>query len=350
MNALARNDVTRVINSVQTEFNVDGLRVHVFRISMGGGGALTYAMYNAGTVASVAEFAGITDFTQFYYETTYENLRASVVVSFGGTPAQVPEIYSENSALGNEEYFTYTPVMLIHGNVDSVINVSHARNLYSSLLELGYDVSYFECEGIGHDKACLATAGYQSIFHFFNFHRLESSSPSSSSTTTNPPTTVPTTALTTVPTTALTTVPTATPTTVPTTTPTTAPSTAPSTSIPTTSTTITVPVTLQITPESWHQSRWVSLIKFLRIEGSDSHFDRSVTEVTFTPERAAIMLPLVIDESTINCIGILMPRWVAPVDSIDVTVTTGAETATATMGINLLPFFLEQEKNSLREE
>ncbi len=108
----------------------------------------------------------------------------------------------------------------------------------------------------------------------------------------------------------------------------------------TTTTSTISPVTLQLTPDSWYQSRWVSLIKYLRIEGSDSHFDRSVTEVTFTPERAAIMLPLVIDESTINCIGILMPRWWAPVDALDITVTTGAEVATATMDIKLLPFLL----------
>jgi hypothetical protein len=124
-----------------------------------------------------------------------------------------------------------------------------------------------------------------------------------------------------------------------------------STTSPITTTTSIVPsVTLQITPESWYQSRWVSLIKFLRIEGSGSHFDRSVTKVTFTPDSAVIMLPLVINESTINCIGILMPRWWAPVDSIDVTVTTGAEVATAAMGIKLLPFLLEQEKNPLWEE
>jgi hypothetical protein len=113
---------------------------------------------------------------------------------------------------------------------------------------------------------------------------------------------------------------------------------------------ITIQPTLQLTPESWYQSRWLSLIKFFRIEGSNSHFDRSVTEVTFTPESAVIMLPMVMDESTINCIGILMPRWWAPVDSIDVTVTTGTEVATATMEIKLLPFLLEQDRSPLWEK
>lgn len=110
------------------------------------------------------------------------------------------------------------------------------------------------------------------------------------------------------------------------------------------------PVTLQITPELWYQSRWVPLCKFLRIEGSDSHFDRSVTEITFTPESAVIMLPLVIDEATINGIGLLMPRWWAPVDSIDVTVTTGVEEAIKAIEIKLLPLIFEQEINHLQEQ
>ena len=110
------------------------------------------------------------------------------------------------------------------------------------------------------------------------------------------------------------------------------------------------PVTLQLTPDIWYQSRWVPLIKFLRIEGSNSHFDKSDTEITFTPDSAVIMLPLVIDEATINCCGILMPRLWAPFDAIDVKVSTGEEEATATMEIQLLPFMPEREKNLLLEE
>ncbi len=110
------------------------------------------------------------------------------------------------------------------------------------------------------------------------------------------------------------------------------------------------PVTLQLTPDIWYQSRWVPLIKFLRIEGSNSHFDKYDTEITFTPDSALIMLPLVIDEATINCSGILMPRLWAPFDTIDVKVSTGEEEATATMEIQLLPFMPEREKNLLLEE
>jgi hypothetical protein len=110
------------------------------------------------------------------------------------------------------------------------------------------------------------------------------------------------------------------------------------------------PVTLQFTREAWYQSRWASRVVFLRIEGVGAQFDRAITEITLNPRNAVIMLFAVIDETTIEGIGILMPRWWAPVDSIDVTVTTGAEVATAKMGINLLPRLLEQEKNTWWQE
>jgi hypothetical protein len=114
--------------------------------------------------------------------------------------------------------------------------------------------------------------------------------------------------------------------------------------------TVIPPGTLQFTLDAWYQSRWVSRVVFLSIEGLGTHFDRAITEITLNPSYAVIMLFAVIDETTIECVGILMPRWWAPVDSIDITVSTGAEVATAKMGINLLPLLLEQEKNTWFQE
>ena len=109
-------------------------------------------------------------------------------------------------------------------------------------------------------------------------------------------------------------------------------------------------MTIQLIPESWYQSRWIPLIVFLRIEGSGTHFDKSVTEITFNPSTTALMLPRVVDEDTISCFGILMTKWMAPVDSIDVTVTTGADEVTETLEIKLLPFILGQGKNRRKKE
>jgi len=104
--------------------------------------------------------------------------------------------------------------------------------------------------------------------------------------------------------------------------------------------------TILLNPDSYFQSRWFPLPMFMRIEGSDTHFDASST-VTFNPTGAIFALPLVVSEETIFIVGLLLPHWLAgPLGgSVDVTVTTGAEEAYEALNIELLPFILDEEKN-----
>ena len=92
---------------------------------MGGGGALKYGMFNNGVVASLVDIHGIANFTQFYNDNS--GYRASLVATYGGTPTQVPVVYANESALGNEVRFRHTPVMILHGTADTVVSVSQSR-------------------------------------------------------------------------------------------------------------------------------------------------------------------------------------------------------------------------------
>jgi hypothetical protein len=110
--------------------------------------------------------------------------------------------------------------------------------------------------------------------------------------------------------------------------------------------------TILLQPDSCYQSRWFPLPMFLRIEGSDTSFDAS-TEVRFDPTGAIWAIPLVSNEETIFCIGLLMPRLMTgPLDSIDVTVATSAEEVFESLTIELLPFVLDEVKagNAKNEE
>ena len=98
-------------------------------------------------------------------------------------------------------------------------------------------------------------------------------------------------------------------------------------------------------PDLLLQSRWIPLPVFLRIEGSNTHFDSS-SSVIFNPVSAIWTLPrLVVDEDNIFIIGLLMPSWLAPVSSVDVTVTTGSEEVLVNLNIELFPFLLDQGKD-----
>jgi hypothetical protein len=51
----------------------------------------------------------------------------------------------------------------------------------------------------------------------------------------------------------------------------------------------------------------------------------------------------VVDDDTIEMFIYLMPRLLTgPLDSVEVTVTTGSEVVSADLGIVLLPIFLEE--------
>ena len=86
---------------------------------------------------------------------------------------------------------------------------------------------------------------------------------------------------------------------------------------------------------------------FMRMEGSDTHFDAS-SSIIFYPGHAVWGLPRVVDGENISILGLLMPLWLTgPLESVEVSVTTGLEEVSDDMKVELLPLLLDQEKNSM---
>jgi predicted esterase len=164
----SRQDITDVLVQLRNSYNIDSSHVHIMGNSMGGGGALKYAMFNNGVIASLVDIHGVTNFTQFYDEaSTY---RASLEAAYGGTPSQVPGVYANESALGNEERFSHTPVMILHGAADAVVSVSQSRFLNQSLSARGFAVKYVEVAGVGHDAPALIGGREMEIFSWLRDH------------------------------------------------------------------------------------------------------------------------------------------------------------------------------------
>jgi predicted esterase len=172
----SRRDITDVLNLVRSDYNIDANHIHVMGNSMGGGGALKYAMFNNGVIASLVDIHGITNFTQFYNEDTQNQFRASLRTAYGGTPSQVPTVYANESALGNEQRFNHTPVMIVHGTADDTVNVSQSRYLNQSLSALGYAVKYIEVPGVSHNASILISGREMEIFNWFRDHPLVANS------------------------------------------------------------------------------------------------------------------------------------------------------------------------------
>jgi pimeloyl-ACP methyl ester carboxylesterase len=170
--APSRSDITDVINLLEAQFNIDRSHIDTIGTSMGGGGALQYAMFNPRVIASACDVMGVTNFTEFYLWTTNSDLHNSIAAAFGGTPSQVPQVYKNESALGNEIRFRHTPVFLLHGSADTVVPVSNSRNLNASLSKAGYVVKYVEVMGAGHYGTDLIGGREQMIYEWFRDHPL----------------------------------------------------------------------------------------------------------------------------------------------------------------------------------
>jgi fibronectin type 3 domain-containing protein/pimeloyl-ACP methyl ester carboxylesterase len=175
----SRRDITDVLNEIRSDYSIDPLHIHVMGNSMGGGGALKYAMFNNWVIASLVDIHGITNFTQFYNENS--DYRASLRASYGGTPSQVPTVYANESALGNEQRFSHTPVMMLHGTADDVVSMSQSRYLNQSLNALGYTVEYIEVPGVSHDASILISGREMEIFNWLRDHPLTAPLPNGAS-------------------------------------------------------------------------------------------------------------------------------------------------------------------------
>jgi hypothetical protein len=97
-------------------------------------------------------------------------------------------------------------------------------------------------------------------------------------------------------------------------------------------------------PSAVFQARFIATLWRLRVEGTDTSFDGDDSAITFRPASAVMLLPpLVKDNDTIIMFIYLMPRLLTgPLDSVEVTVTTGSEVVSNDLGVLLLPFFLEK--------
>jgi acetyl esterase/lipase len=69
---------------------------------------------------------------------------------FGGAYHEVPETYREASPLFHVDE-TAAPFLVVHGDRDPIVPVTHSRKLVAALREAGVAVEYAELAGAGHD-------------------------------------------------------------------------------------------------------------------------------------------------------------------------------------------------------
>jgi acetyl esterase/lipase len=152
MNARARRVLNALLDRTLKSHPIDRERVFVMGMSMGGGGALTFAVHHGARVCAVCDIFGVTDFTQFYNAGRYHE---SLSKAFGGTPESVPEVYQAQSAVTRIDAFAKVPVFVLHGDSDTVVPTEHSRQFVKAMMVPGYDVLYREVPGGTHTSGLI---------------------------------------------------------------------------------------------------------------------------------------------------------------------------------------------------
>ncbi len=138
---LSERDVINVIRMIREEFNVDAQRIYLYGHSMGGGGS-------------------------FHLLSKYPDQFAAIA-----TVAPAFFVAERGQRLKN----TNSPIMIIQGTKDILVNVNATRSLVKEIKDFEKRVDYIEIEGAGHLKP--AWSYWDEIFGFYNETKLPQKAP-----------------------------------------------------------------------------------------------------------------------------------------------------------------------------
>ena len=98
--------------------------------------------------AAAVSHAGISDITSYWGE-GYWGYSYNSVAAARSYPWNNPKLFTEHSPLFNADKI-HTPLLLLHGTVDTNVPIGESIQLYNALKILGRDVEFITVEGSDH--------------------------------------------------------------------------------------------------------------------------------------------------------------------------------------------------------
>jgi dienelactone hydrolase len=136
-------DVLRCLSAAEDRFSEDPDRTYLTGLSMGGAGTWTIAAHNPDRFAAIAPIFGGWDY------------RLIPARGWNDPEANLPvELYHQEnqSRFTGVESLNAMPILVTHGDQDRSVPVEHSRYIVSMLQRWGYDISYDEIPGRGHEE------------------------------------------------------------------------------------------------------------------------------------------------------------------------------------------------------
>lgn len=119
--------------------------------SMGGTSALIFASLHPDLINGVLAWCPATDPAEMYPQFPDQFRDA-----YGGSPTDAPSEYRRRASRDRADALSRLPLVVIHGDADTVIPVAHARTLVDPLKQRSAAIHYIELPGGSHDAPLAA--------------------------------------------------------------------------------------------------------------------------------------------------------------------------------------------------
>jgi len=140
-----QDDLADAAHWLTKNYNIDKNKVCILGASYGGYAALVAAVKQQETFKCAASFAGVSDLEYIVRKarkfTNYKVVKKQIGNDY--------DLLEKNSPINFAESINI-PVMLIHGNKDRVVDVSHSQEMYEELTDHKKVVEYLELENGNH--------------------------------------------------------------------------------------------------------------------------------------------------------------------------------------------------------
>lgn len=151
MKDAAVKSIEAIIDGMIRDHGVDPHRIHILGTSMGGGCGLIYIMRRPGRIQSICALFPMTDFSQWVKEKP--QYLPGIAAAHGVKPTEAASLLRALSPLEHASAFRGIPVLLLHGDADSIVPVHHSREFAAALQKQGSPVTLREAPGLSHDNA-----------------------------------------------------------------------------------------------------------------------------------------------------------------------------------------------------